>query len=297
MFPVLAAHPGVSAAATRARTGEASPLPAGPKKFYLALGDSLAFGYQPRATWPYFDITHGYARFFYQYLKTKGTQYGINMGCAGESTTTFINGGCPVPLHHVLYKGPQLAAALTFLANHRGQVSPVTIDIGADDVLPLLNASTCAITATQAQITAVEQTFDANFTSILQQLQQAIGTDSVTGKPLGDLITMSYYNPYQNYCAQRNPLVAQFFAEFNRHIVTDAASLSVPVVDVFSAFGGAATPNPHITGSATTCPSYGAPASDAYTWMCWPIRPSNIHPTTLGYQQIATAFEATAGYQ
>src|SRR5215472_9133850 len=62
----------------------------GPKKYYLALGDSLAFGYQPN-----FDFSHGYADYFFSNLKTHGTTTLANMGCPGETSSTFINGKCP----------------------------------------------------------------------------------------------------------------------------------------------------------------------------------------------------------
>ncbi len=47
----------------------------GPKKYYLALGDSLAFGYQPN-----FDFSHGYVDDFFSNLKTHGTTTLANMG-------------------------------------------------------------------------------------------------------------------------------------------------------------------------------------------------------------------------
>ena len=52
----------------------------------------------------------------------------VKMGCAGETTSTMINGGiCRYP------GGSQLAAADAFLHAHRGRVLLVTIDIGAND--------------------------------------------------------------------------------------------------------------------------------------------------------------------
>lgn len=40
----------------------------GPKANYLALGDSLGFGFQPNG-----DFTHGYADDFFQDLQSQGT--------------------------------------------------------------------------------------------------------------------------------------------------------------------------------------------------------------------------------
>src|SRR5258706_409553 len=48
-----------------------------------------------------------------------------------------LNGVCPY--RNILkepYIGPQLAAAVAFLQAHRGQVNPVSLSIGGNDVLP-----------------------------------------------------------------------------------------------------------------------------------------------------------------
>src|SRR5437763_9644375 len=62
----------------------------GPKAYYLALGDSLAYGYQPDG-----DIVHGYADDFYTDLQPHGTMSLTNLACPGETSGTFIHGGCP----------------------------------------------------------------------------------------------------------------------------------------------------------------------------------------------------------
>jgi lysophospholipase L1-like esterase len=246
--------------------------PVGPRTFYLALGDSLAWGYQPN-----WDIVQGYAEDLYLHLlrrstffhlPPRGTFFEVNMACSGETATTFITGGCPFArFKKYPYAGPQLAAALTFIRQHRGQVSPVTIDIGANDMLPLVNSSTCAVPA-QAVVTQALATFDASFSSILAQLRTALqGT--------GDLVTMNYYFPYQNQC----PNLLTDVEQFNQHLALDAQQNGVPVVDVFSAFGSAAVPNANLCG---------------YTWICSGYH--DIHATTQGHAVIAAAFEATLGY-
>src|SRR5437868_8708248 len=79
----------------------------GPKAYYLALGDSLAFGYQPNLDW-----NHGYVDDFFTDLQSHGTTSLINMGCPGETSSTFMNGGCPgALLHKYLYVSSQLAAS------------------------------------------------------------------------------------------------------------------------------------------------------------------------------------------
>src|SRR5260370_40062709 len=109
----------------------------GPKARYLALGDSLAFGYQPDL-----DFSHGYADYFMSNLTHHGIKHIANLGCPGETSSTFIIGDCPYPfLRKYPYIGPQLAAAVTYLKSFKGQISPVTLDIGANDLLPDINTS------------------------------------------------------------------------------------------------------------------------------------------------------------
>ena len=117
----------------------------GPKQHYLALGDSLAFGYQPDL-----DFNHGYVDDFFHNLQSHGVKDVANMGCPGETSVTFLNGKCPYPfLRKFPYLGSQLNAALTYLHLYAGQVSPVTLDIGANDITRDINTSNCSVSEQQ----------------------------------------------------------------------------------------------------------------------------------------------------
>ncbi len=238
----------------------------GPKHYYLALGDSLAFGYQP-------DLNYddGYASDFYANLKAHGVGSIADMGCPGETSSTMINGGCPVPfLRKYPYVGPQLNAALIYLALLRGQVSPVTLDIGANDFLPLINTSTCAINV--SAFNNAMATLDYNLRQvILPKLHTAL---TVNGQLTGDIVMMNYYDPLQNKCPNTVPYVESV----NQHLTADASGYAT-IVDVFSAYGGATTPNPNIC---------------SYTWECSIF--SDVHATDKGYSVIASTFEQGTGY-
>lgn len=238
----------------------------GPKKTYLALGDSLAFGYQPDL-----DFRHGYADDFYQELRGHGVTSMVNLGCPGETSATMIQGNCPLPLlRKYPYIGSQLNAALLYLNTHRGQVSPVTFNIGSNDLIPAINPKTCEINVDE--FNAILPVLDENLTQvILPQLRNALMVD---GKVTGDLVMMNYYDPFQNQCPQTVPFIQQI----NQHLVNDAQGYGV-VVNSFEAFGGSVTPNTNIC---------------TYTWMCSPFK--DIHATDLGYSAIATMFEKTTGY-
>jgi lysophospholipase L1-like esterase len=238
----------------------------GPKAYYLALGDSLAYGYQPNGTY-----SQGYADDFYANLQSHGTSHFTNLGCPGETSKTFLNGGCPYWfIRKSFYLGSQMSAALSFIKNHAGQVSPVTIDIGANDVLGDINKSTCAISSTWPTDLA---TFNTNFTSILKQLSSALN-----GK--GDLLVMNYYDPFENQCAGNTAILSDL-QQMNNAIQSDTTGTSAQVVDAYTAFGTGAIPgsNPNIC---------------SYTWMCSSY--NDIHPTQTGYSVIAGKFESTYGY-
>ena len=51
-------------------------------------------------------------------------------------------------MHKYFYLGAQLNAAVNFLHVHAGQVSPVTLDIGANDVMGDVNTSKCTVVRT-----------------------------------------------------------------------------------------------------------------------------------------------------
>src|SRR5216684_2402880 len=149
----------------------------GPKQHYLALGDSLAFGFQPNG-----DFTHGYVPDLFQILQNEGTKDFKNLGCPGETSSTFINGGCsfaPPPPY------TQLGAALAFLQANARKVSPVTLDIGADDLLRDFNPLTCTVSSSFNSDLA---TLDFNLTQvILPQLHNAL---LFNGHMTGDLVLM-----------------------------------------------------------------------------------------------------------
>ena len=225
----------------------------------------LAFGYQPD-----FDFFQGYVDDYFTSLKKYGVKHLVNLGCFAESSSTFINGKCPVwYLRKQLYPGSQLDAALNFLHNHSGQVSPITLDIGANDLQRDVKTSNCMISTNfDTDLTRLDKDLTG---IILPQLKKAL---TVNGKLTGDIVLMNYYDPYQNIC----PKQVSYIQKFNEHLAEDVKGFGV-ISDVFSAFGGSKTPNPNIC---------------SYTWMCSIFH--DIHATNKGYSVMATAFEKSTGY-
>ncbi len=239
----------------------------GLKQHYLALGNSLAFGFQPNG-----DYTHGYVDDLFQILQQEGVKAVANMGCPGETSVTFITGGCSSPIPpHFQYTGPQLTAAVNFLKANPGKVSLVTLDIGANDVLRETDPNGCKIN--QSGFEADLATLDTNLTgTILPALYKAL---TPKGHITDRIVMMNYYNPLQNICPNTVPDTQTL----NQHLAADVNGFGT-IVDVFTAFGGSKTPNPKIctyTWFTVGCPNIPQPTTD-------------IHATNLGYSVIADTF-------
>jgi lysophospholipase L1-like esterase len=152
-----------------------------PKKTYLALGDSLAFGYSQElfnnnlaVGDPASAFEHGYASDYFGLLKAGQYQY-VNDGCPGETSASLIGNGtlgkaiqsadpavsieapCAyhnedgLPLHHE-YGGTksQLESALETIAVDQSAGKPVkvvTLDIGANDQLHAIGKLKAEVTA------------------------------------------------------------------------------------------------------------------------------------------------------
>lgn len=115
--------------------------PSGGERYYLSLGDSLAFGFQqPKvdAGLPPSAFETGYSNLLADRLEHGNRPLTlVNYGCPGESTTTFAVGQCPwkaagLPLHDS-FAGSQEEAALAFLRSHRGKVDVVTVSLWGND--------------------------------------------------------------------------------------------------------------------------------------------------------------------
>jgi len=85
--------------------------------WYLALGDSLAAGFQSQPS----VVGGGYANRLAVHMQTVDPGIQLkDIAIPGETTTSFVGG--------------QLGAAEAFLRANRGRVPLVTIDIGGNDV-------------------------------------------------------------------------------------------------------------------------------------------------------------------
>jgi lysophospholipase L1-like esterase len=248
-----------------------------PQHYYLALGDSLAFGYQA-ATFnqnfpaePPTAFSTGYVDDFARMLQdVRPHLQSINFECTGETTVTFIQGDCIYTALgfrlHNSYVGSQLLAALAFLHQHPGQVSPITLNLGGDDLNALGTQCGSDVSCYEQQAPIVLAQIASNLNQILDMLRQAA--------PGSEIITMTSYS----VSFLVDPRFLQLAEAFNEVITTTAAAHRVRVADVFTPFNEGPQP-------ATIC---------RLTLVCTSLQDG--HPSDAGYQVIAQQLWAASGY-
>jgi lysophospholipase L1-like esterase len=257
---------GLAVAAVVALPGSAA---AEPQSYYLALGDSMSYGFQPDKAKPgarpaAFDT--GYVDIFAARLRKLSPNIQVvNYGCPGESTVTFTRGRCPwlaegMKLHDP-FRGSQLEAALSFLRAHRGQVSPITLALWGNDLAPLSEKGERAPRAIAS--------FASRLKSILQRLRGAA--------PTAEIIVIGAWNPEVNRLKQAQPV----YRSLDRAIARAAAPSRTRVANMLAAFN---PPGSVRTQRARLC---------RLTFFC---SKGDVHPTDAGYRAMAEAFLAASGY-
>jgi len=229
---------------------------------YLALGDSLAAGVgasEPAQT--------GYVNLVFNALRTEpSSPYSeadlalLNLGDPGETTTSIQAGG------------GQLEKALAEIESRKddsipgNEVAVITIDIGANDFLPLVkDESPClpnplAEACQEAAVSALT-TFRANFADIMRRLRAAAG-------PEAEIVALGLYNPLSGTGGPFDTVGDAAVGLFNS---TVAAAVGDPdieagLADVFVHFEGRGPELTHIDEM-----------------------PPDIHPNDSGYYLMALA--------
>jgi lysophospholipase L1-like esterase len=240
-----------------------------PQSYYLALGDSIAYGFQPdkaKAGARPSDFQTGYVDLFAARLRKLSPKIQlVNYGCPGESSVTFTRGGCPaladgIKLHDP-FRGSQLKAALSLVRAHRGQVSPITLTLWGNDLLPLSEKGKGAPRAIAS--------FASRLNSILKRLRVAA--------PAAEIIVTGAWNPEADRLKQAQPL----YRSLDAAIARAAAASRVRVANTFAAFN---PPGSFRTQRVRLC---------TLTFFCSKGDP---HPTDAGYRAMADAFMAASGY-
>jgi lysophospholipase L1-like esterase len=245
-----------------------------PGHYYLALGDSLAYGFQQAK----FNaqvasgqvhasaFNTGYVDDFAAMVRTvQDPLPTVNFGCPGETTASYFV-GCAwhvvrgLPLHNT-YSGSQEAAALAFLSRHRRQVGLITLDNGANDI------SACLSSSDPACIPKALAQAATNLDRALGELRQAA--------PHAEIIVMQYYDPYAVAFPGSIPVILVL----NQEIATAAAAHGARLADAFAPIN-LAPPQPE-----TLC---------RLTLFCTPL--NDVHASDAGYAVIAQQFWAASSY-
>jgi lysophospholipase L1-like esterase len=240
---------------------------------YLALGDSLAFGYSQAKfesllpTEPPSAYNTGYVDDFAHILKLGNPKLQvINDGCPGETTESFIKGPCEYQLafslHHPYVGGPtssQLSDALAYLQANPN-TNPITLDIGANDALGVIE-HTC-----ENKVECVIKEAPALFAHIATNLGLILG-DLRGADPHATIIVLGLYNPFGEKLPGGNALTAQLNEVMDKVAEAVGARFADPL-PVFNPPGKLEEP--------TIC---------LLTNMC--NEPKDIHPTDLGYAVLA----------
>jgi len=275
----------ICAAALAALVGS-PPLAAGatatgpPGQYYLSLGDSLAFGYQQEritaelANGSYSPANFpGYTYRFGSVLQeiNPGLQV-VDFGCPGETTVSYTTGCVAqelgLPLHNG-YAGSQASAADAFLVAHPGQVSPITVSLGVNDVTPALTA--CAPDYTNACVGPYITAATTNLAAILGTLRYLA--------PGAEIIVLKYYDPF--YVTALGAKTDALAEALDHAIGLAAASASADTVDAFAAIN---EPRPPFSETKSVC---------KYTLMC---ADADIHPSNPGYSLLARLFFNASGF-
>jgi lysophospholipase L1-like esterase len=260
---------------------------------YLALGDSVAFGYVPaNAVQPkppdYNDPSSfvGYPEDLARALRTTVA----NASCPGETTMSFLaegaqSNGCEnsvsppysrvgyrtvYPLH-VKYSGTQMEYAIKYLESHPS-TNLVTIDIGAND------AFICQETTSDgcvAEFVSLLAQIKDNLASTYQQLRDVAGYH-------GTIVAVTYYST--NYA---DALLDAETQALDRAIANVTQSYGGVVASGYAAFKG---PSEKHGGSPCLAGLLVKVSSD-------PDAPPdcNIHPSPAGHLLLAAAIAEAIG--
>ena len=206
-----------------AAASQSSPL-------YLALGDSLAAGVgasEPAQT--------GYVGLVFDALQaepaspySEGELTLLNLGDPGETTTS------------MLASGGQMEKALAEIESRRddgiagNEVAVITIDIGANDFIPLiLGDSPCLSNplaeACQEAAASALTTFRSNFADIMRRLRAAAG-------PEVEITAVGLYNPLSGTDGPFDAVGDAAVELFNSTVAAAATEIQARFADIFPLF-------------------------------------------------------------
>ena len=235
---------------------------------YLALGDSIAFGFSPLIADTPANVAAGD---FVGYPETTASDAGLalsNAACPGETSGSFINpfqpdNGCHSSPYYVRelkvhYSGSQLDYARSYLWAHP-ETELVTIDIGGNDLLLVQTACASSFSPTLCEVAELPGAlvkFGANLTAIFTGLR-TIGY-------FGQIVAVTQYATNYGDATQTLAL-----GGLKDETVAIAALFDVTVADGYTAFQAATA-------------TFGGDACKAGLIIALPDGTCNEHPSPAG---------------
>jgi lysophospholipase L1-like esterase len=249
---------------------------------YLALGDSVAFGYNPLL--PY---TPPWTQFVgYPEDASGDLGYGVaNAACPGETTGSLLSAsGFPdTGCHHGGLKvdytkygaTTQIDYATAFLKDNR-QTKLVTINIGGNDLqIPFYLCGALPLPPPPSSFPCIQAQLPAMFVSYQQNLDTILGKIRAAGYKK-DLVVVNQYA--LNYA---DPALTPLIAQLNALAAAVAARHNATVADTFAAFQAASA-------------SFGGDACAAGLLIPLPGGGCDLHPTPKGAELLASVVAQAA---
>jgi lysophospholipase L1-like esterase len=255
----------------------------GESAWYLALGDSLATGYQPDRG----VTSKGYVDDLWRSIREQRIPALAlrKVGCPGETSLSLITGNHS-PCHYAA--GSQLDAAVAFLAAHPGQVAFITIDIGSNDLVNRCLDGQAGLIDRACTVDLLPR-LETRLTRIVDALETAAGP----GVPI---VAMTYYNPFLGFwglvrggraLARANQ---RAWALFNEGIATAYRDAGATVADVAKTFRIDDFAHTVLVPGRGRLPVNVARAC-RWTWFCSTRFFGDPHANQTGYRRIAQTFE------
>ncbi len=266
-LPLLAAACVACAADQPDRDGAGSDAGQPAPPTYLALGDSLAFGFDPHVDTRMTDQFAGYP----EVLAPRRDLLVTNASCPGEASGGFISptgadNNCrenkaAYPLH-VAYHGAQLEFALAWLADHP-ETELVTIDLGGNDVSRLNDVCAGDVGCLLEGFGPMLLDYADNLDTIFAALRDVYD---------GPLVALTIYNPKPDDATYQLGL-----ERINGALAARALEHHALIADGLAAYATAA-------GGGDPCA--------AGLLIPMPDGTCDVHPSPLGDQVLADAIEA-----
>lgn len=248
--------------------------------YYVAVGASESLGVQPTAASPRGAPTDdGYANALVamEHSRWPGLRL-VHFGCPGITAEAALVGGGPCSFG----TGSEVAAAVDFVRDHRGQTVLATVDLGFNDVWPCLVHTTVDAACATAALGTVSRVLPI----VLRRLRAA-------GGPGMQIVGLLHNDPYLA-ASLRGPAGRRFSAAALSVIDRLNAALAgiyhragAAIANVPSAFS-LGTDAPAAVAGRGTLPRDVA-KNCTLTWMC---ARHNLHPNATGYDVIAGAIAA-----